>query len=58
MPKEAVVKIGRQESMQAYVRPDQKKALDALAKSRKVSAQSLIREALDLVLTKYKGVKS
>lgn len=49
--------IGRQVPMQSYVRPDQKKALDTLAKRREVSAQSLLREGLDLVLAKYKGAK-
>jgi len=49
--------IGRQVPMQSYVRPEQKKALDALAKRREVSAQSLLREGLDLVLAKYKGAK-
>jgi hypothetical protein len=46
------MKIGRQILMPAYVRPDQKKALDALAKRLDVSVQSLVREGIDLVLKK------
>jgi hypothetical protein len=54
------VKIGRQILMPAYVRPDQKKSIDALAKQLGVSVQSLMREAVDLVVGKHarKGKQS
>ena len=56
------MKIGRQILMPAYIRPDQKAALAALAAKRNVSQQALLREALDLLFAgtrapKMKGAK-
>ena len=56
------MKIGRQILMPAYIRPDQKAALAALAAKRDVSQQALLREALDLLFAgtrpaKMKGAK-
>lgn len=49
------MKIGKQELMSAYVRPEQRTALKKLAKKLGVSAQSLMREGVDLVLKKYRS---
>lgn len=47
------MQIGRQVLMPAYIRPDQKCALAALAAKREVSQQSLLREALDMLFAKH-----
>lgn len=52
------MRFGKQESMATYLRPEQKKALVSLAKKRKVSANVLIREGIDHVLSKYKEART
>jgi len=51
------MKIGRQILMPAYIRPDQKAALSALATKRDVSQQALLREALDMLFACTKAPK-
>lgn len=41
----------------AYLEPKQKEALEKLSKKTRVSMNAYIREGVDMVLKKYKGVK-
>ena len=47
------MRIGRQESLPLYVRPDQKAELKALAARLDRTQQELLREAIDMLLKRY-----
>lgn len=48
------MKIGKKESMVAYLEPEQKVALKKLSDKTRVPMQEYLREGVDLILEKYK----
>lgn len=47
------MKIGRQIAMTAYLKPEQKQALQKLSKTTDIPMQEYIREGVDMALEKH-----
>ena len=51
------MKIGRQETVSVYLRPEQREALKRLSKATGIPQTELMRQGIDLVLKKYERRK-